>query len=94
MKRSMTSKQQEAKWAKEAKQRKAEFLVTIKKVSDLELFNIYVEVSVSDDWDGGFTEEQAFKELHAGDEMRRRLQGYADDRERENLQTELGGEGC
>jgi hypothetical protein len=90
MKKSMTAKQQEAKWAKEEKQRKEEFLVTIKQVSDLELFDIYCQVSISDDWDGAFSQEQAWKEEHAGVEMRKRLQGHANDRETANLQVSEG----
>lgn len=88
--RVLTDKQREKMEAKELKVRQEEFLDTINKVTDLELFDIFCQVDQSDDWDGAFTQEQQWKADHAGVAMRARLQRYADDRDRENLQTSEG----
>lgn len=85
-----TARQVAKREAKELKARQDEFLDTIKKVTDLEMFDIFCDVDTSDDWDGGFTQEQSWKVEHAAVEMRARLQRYADDRDRENLQTSEG----
>jgi hypothetical protein len=85
-----TARQIAKREAKELKARMAEFLDTIKNVTDLELFDIFCQVDQSDDWDGGFTLEQSWKAEHAAAEMRERLQGHQNDRDRDNLQTSEG----
>jgi hypothetical protein len=70
-----TTKQIEKEWATQKEKDRAAFVSELDQASDLEVFDIYVEVAQADDWDGAFTEMQRWKAQTAETIMRQRLEG-------------------
>lgn len=60
-------------WVSQGQSDRQAFLEELKKATNLEVFDLYEEVSQSDDWDGAFTRMQQWKRDMAAEEMRRRL---------------------